>query len=98
MGWIAKLKDGTVVNETTGTIWSSIKDDVIWLGIEVNGKLVISLPEHQTSYIQGKTASCGPFGGKIAIESRWIGFESPSGSIIKVKIMEADGLIELEES
>jgi len=94
--WIAKLSDGRVVTENDNVPWSSIKDDVIWLGLERGDFPVISLPEKQKSYLQGKTASCSLVGGSIEVESRWIGFETESGVVIKIRVQEASGCISVE--
>ena len=96
--WIAKLADGTQVREKNGVLWSDIADKVVWLGINTGNQLVISLPTEQKRYLQGKTGSCCITGGKIVIESRWIGFETNNGSTIITRIMEEDGSIEVEVS
>lgn len=95
-GWTARLADGRLVTEHSGTAWTDVKESVVWLGLDENGTTTISLPEGQNRYLQGKTGSCGLTGGKIEIESRWIGFETASGSVVRIRVIEGDGRIEVE--
>jgi hypothetical protein len=93
---VATLDDGSSVVESEENVWSAIKQKVVGLKLVVNGKTLISLPLGMKRYLQGKTGSCNLLGGKIKIESRWIGFESPSGSIVKIKRSELNGEIQVE--
>ncbi len=94
--WAATLEDGSSVIESEEIVWSSISQKVVGLSFVENGGTLISLPFGMKRYLQGKTGSCFLLGGKIKIESRWIGFESPSGLIVKVKRTESDGKIQVE--
>jgi len=96
LGWIARLKNGQMAAERDGVLWSSIKDQIAWLGLEDDAIPIISLPNGQTQYTQGKTGSCSLIGGSVDIESRWVGFEMDDGKKIKIKRSESNGRIEVD--
>jgi len=70
--WVAKLKDGTTVSESS-TAWGDIADRVVGLSLNVDG-MWHSLPDGMESYIQAKTMSSIVGSGEINVESRYIGF------------------------
>ena len=92
-GWVAKLKDGKTATELDGTTWSLVKDEVVALSLVSGRKTILSLPKGKSCYFQGKTGSCGVAGGPIEIESRWIGFSSDSGDVVKATVIENNGEI-----
>lgn len=94
-GWTAVLKDGTVASESNGDQWSSVSGNVVCLLLS-DGKQEITLPARQKRYVQGKSCSCCLTGGEVTIESRWIGFETPSGDTVKVRISESNGTVTVE--
>lgn len=95
IGWTAVLKDGTAVSESDGARWSDVKYDVVRLSISVMGRSIV-LPENRAAYFQGKTASAPAGGGEATIQSRWIGFASPSGDKVIVRVSESSGEVSIE--
>ena len=95
VGWIAILGDGTVLSESDGVPWGEAKDRAVGLSISIGGTTV-ALPRNMKPYVQGKTASCPFFGGDVKIESRWIGFDAPSGDRIVARVSEATGNVSIE--
>ena len=94
-GWVARLKDGSSVREWDGVPWSDVKDGVVLLAIVKDGKVAVSLPEGMRRYVQGKTGSCGIVGGKVTVESRWIGFELDCGRIVTAVLPESNGTVSI---
>lgn len=95
--WFATLSDDSCVLESDEIVWSSIKERVIHLKL-VNGDnyVIIDLPYKMKRYLQGKTGSCSLMGGKISVESRWIGFEDNGGNLVKMIRDESNGTISVQ--
>jgi len=97
LGWSAILDDGTVVPESGGQLWSNIKERVVELCfVDDLNNVILSLPNNQQEYIQGKTGSCDVNGGAVTIEKRWIGFKSKSGETIVANVSSKTGMISVE--
>ena len=94
-GWFAILDDGTTLAESDGVAWGAVRDRVVGLSLSAGGATV-SLPRDMAPYAQGKTASCPVAGGEAKVESRWIGFASPSGDRVVARVSEATGRISIE--
>jgi hypothetical protein len=93
--WIAKLKNGSQIEENpTTSNWTQVKDEVIALEFDNNGQ-IISLPSNMSEYIQGKTASGDLISGKCTLESRFFGFRL-GNNIVKVRINEKTNNISFE--
>lgn len=93
--WEADINDGSCIKESDNVLWSSIKENVVGLRLKSDDTVLINLPSGMGKYTQGKTGSCGLFGGEIKIESRWIGFENNSTGV-KIRRSENDGRIDVE--
>jgi len=94
-GWIAELADGTVANESSGTIWGDVKDKVVGLALSFRGT-TIKLPSGMSKYFQRHSGSCELGGTRFRISSRTVGFELPSGSVVSLVASEVDGTVNLE--
>ena len=94
--WFAALNDGNKIIESDNIVWSNIANKVVELSWISDSQTLISLPLGMKRYMQGKTGSCSLMGGKISIESRWIGFETADGIQIKIRRMESNGVINVE--
>jgi hypothetical protein len=94
--WAARLQDGSCVVESDELSWSNIQKQVNGLSLVSGSQTIISLPDGMSHYTQGKTGSCSLIGGKISIESRWIGFEISGGKSFKIRRMESNGIIKVE--
>jgi len=95
--WSATLDDGSFLEESNDILWSSYKERVTHLKlVDDIGNVIITLPTGMKKYLQGKTGSCGLIGGKVLIESRWIGFEDENGRIFKIRRNEANGELSVE--
>lgn len=93
--WIANTSKGEI-SEGEGD-WTSIKDDIKLLRLELNGKTV-SLPKDMKEYVQFKSASGDFSTGKIEVLSRVIGFKL-GNNYIKLRVDEKtdDITVEVEE-
>ena len=97
LGWAASLSNGTRVSEFVGTLWSNIREGVVGLClVDDMNNVVVSLPENQLEYVQGKTGSCDVNGGAVTIEKRWIGFKTKSGETVVANVSEKTGSVSLE--
>ena len=92
--WKAKLKDGSIIEETEPSNWDAIKDQVSYLELNNNGQ-IISLPKNCEKYIQGKTASSNILNGECIIESRYIGLKI-GNNIMKIRVNEKNNNISVE--
>jgi hypothetical protein len=98
--WQAILRDGKTIDEPSdqgesAKIWKDIRIDVCGLNL-VCDDLVITLPRNMFSYEQSKTGSAALGGGEIILESRWIGFMTETGQILKVRFHEREKKISIE--
>jgi len=93
-GWVAQLIDGSIAKESEGAFWQLEKHRVAGLSLE--GRIEIVLPSGQSRYIQSHTGSCSLTGNDIRIESRVVGFVTPSGDEIRIRVPEAGGKILVE--
>ena len=96
--WEADLDDGTTVSGNDGIKWSEIKDQVVGLRFTTPGGTTHSLPSGQKRYMRATTGSFVPANDKISIESRWIGFETHSGEIFRLRFYDKSGNISVETS
>jgi hypothetical protein len=87
-GWTAKLVDGTIARESDGTPWGDVKARATGLRLSTP-QIEIKLPDGQLGYIQRRSGSCPLSGGEIRIESRSIGFITPSGDAVVLTVPEA---------
>ena len=94
--WFATLNDGNKIIESDNIVWSNIANKVVELSWISDSQTLISLPLGMKRYMQGKTGSCSLMGGKISIESRWIGFYAPSGDKIITRVDETTGKVSIE--
>lgn len=93
--WRAVLDDNSVVSEDSGVKWSDIKNRVSGLSFLFNG-VTYTLPPSQKRYLRADSASASLIGGKVTIESRWIGYETHLGSVIKLRFHLASGHVSME--
>jgi hypothetical protein len=96
-GWTARLLDGSVARESDGTMWCDVKDDVAGLSLASNG-VEVSLPAGLARYVQWHGGSCPMSGGEVRVEDRCVGFQTPSGDEVIVRIPESGGKVILEVS
>ncbi len=94
-GWAAKLDDGTIARESDGTPWGDVKARAT--GLKLSMPLIeIELPDRQPGYIQRHSGSCPLAGGEIRIESRSIGFMTPSGDEVILTVPENGKKVSVE--
>jgi hypothetical protein len=93
--WKATLDDGTTATEESGTPWGLISQRVRGLGFVHQG-VEFSLPLGQKEYLQAKSAAAPLCGGKVQIESRWIGFRTQDGKVFRLRFHEASGNVSVE--
>ena len=87
-GWKVLYTDGTVLTEDD-THWMKLDlERVSEVAIVRDGR-EYALPKGKTGWIQAKTASAA-VGGKVEIESRYVGFEEGNSQIV-LRVMEATG-------
>ena len=93
--WRAVLDDGSVVSEESGAKWPDIKNRVSGLSYVMNG-VAYSLPPNQKRYLRADSASVFLTGGEATVDSRWIGFETHSGAVVKLRFHLATGNVSVE--
>jgi len=93
--WKAILDDGTVVLESDGTPWGTIKRRVKRLGYIHKGTEIM-LPEGETEYLRANSASTSIHGGDVTIESKWVGFRTSDNKVFKLRFNEMTGNVSVE--
>ena len=92
-GWTAKLSDGSVAGESDGIKWGDVKDKVVGLSLSRRGVEIV-LPDDQAKYIEGHSGTCPIGGGDVRVTSRTVGFVTPSGDMVTLRLPEgADRII-----
>jgi len=90
--WEAVGKNDSEINEDDIN-WELVKNRVKSLQLNNNGQ-IIRLPDNM-EYIQGKTASANLMGGKVQIESRYVGIKV-GNNIVKIRVDEKTNDISIE--
>ena len=92
--WIAKLQNGSAIDESTHP-WPHNGEGVVALSLILQNGRELKLPDGADHYIQAHTASADLRTGQVTIESRYIGFVF-GNKVVRIRVKESTGDISIE--